>query len=165
VHFAKAITYVCLESETRYKFDELMHEYGLDKSQTSRLLSCYDRYFEHDEIKATFNSFSKCKLFELLIVPVCVLERDIEGGRISPGDTVKKIRKYARLNKSKKGGDDSTGSQAEAAEIDESAIPAVFDPAKKYDFQYFEKKNKAQLLNIAWAYHQNIHKQKKEKQK
>jgi len=145
-HFDKEVTYFCPDTEQNYKFDDLMREYGLEKTQTSRLLSSYARYFDQDKIKPAFAEFSKCKLFELLTVPTSMLEPDVECGRVTAHSTVREIRKYVKQHKPKK--DQANGSAN--TETDESDIEPVYNPAQQYPFSYFEQKTKAQLLNMVW---------------
>ena len=154
-YFDKEITYYCTDTEQHYKFDELMHEYGLEKSQASRLLNSHARYFDQDEIKKIFTGFTKCKLFELLVVPTSILEPDIKSGRISSYSTVREIRKYARLNKPKR--DAANSSDITDAEQDEENIPDKYDPSKIYPFSYAEDKNKAQLQNMWWELQKYAH--------
>ena len=141
-HFTLENIYVCPHTGTKYKFDELMHEYGLEKSQTSRYLSSYDKYFNQrdagpsqNNLRSLFKDFSKSKLFELLIVPSSVLESDIEKGIVTAQTTVKDIRKYARGKKPKsaKGNTDDTADEP-------------YDPVKSYELSWWNKHSKSDLL-------------------
>lgn len=157
-YFAKEVTYLCPDTEIRYKFDDLMLEYGLDKTQTSRFLSAYEKYFEDNKLRAVYENFTKWKLFYLLVVPSSVLEPDLRNSRISAYSTVKEIRKYVSLNKVKK--DNAKLGGAADDEFSEDDIPEVYDPKQSYAFDYFEEKTKAQLLNIVWELQKFAHKKK-----
>jgi len=50
--------------------------------------------------------------------------------------------------------------EIELPEIEEE-IPMVYDPKKVYDFDYFTKKTKNQLINIVWELQKFAHKNKK----
>ena len=56
-----------------YNFDTIMLGFGIGQSESSRILSCYERFItketEKPLILAEFYGFSKSKLFELLAVP------------------------------------------------------------------------------------------------
>ena len=150
----KESIYICPDREEPYKFSELMRELGFDRAEQSRILACYDKYFSDNEIISLFTGFSKSQLYELLLVPSTILERDISSGRISPSMTIKSLRKYANAHK-RKGAKDSL--IFEGQEIDESGIEEVFSPRNYYDFSYFESKSKQQLLNIVWQLQKAIH--------
>ena len=139
-HFALENIYVCPHTGTKYKFEELMHEYGLEKSQVSRYLSSHDKYFNMDVVRPLFDGFSKSKLFELLIVPSSVLEPDIEKGIVTTQSTVKDIRKYARGKKPKsaKGNTDDTADEP-------------YDPVKSYEQSWWNKHSKSDLLPMIMA--------------
>lgn len=157
-YFVKEVTYLCPDTEIRYKFDDLMLEYGLDKTQTSRFLSAHEKYFEDNKLRAVYENFTKWKLFYLLAVPSSVLEPDLKNSRISAYSTVKEIRKYVSLNKVKK--DNAKIGGAADDEFSEDDIPEVYDPKQSYAFDYFEEKTKAQLLNIVWELQKFAHKKK-----
>jgi hypothetical protein len=146
-HFSRENTYLNPDNEIRYRFDDLMAEYGLEKTQTSRLLCSHDKYFDNNEIKPLFAEFSKWKLFYLLSVPTSKLEPDIKAGRISAFSSVKEIRKYVNHNKDK---NEPVGISADTDEPDDDDIPPVYDPTKYYDFEYVQTRTKNQLINMFW---------------
>lgn len=157
-----------------YSFNSIMQNYGIDETQSSRLISCYEKFVEpvndKPRIKELFFDFSKSKLFELLSVPTEQLELDIYNKVLRPDMSVKTIRDYvknykAQQKQNKKLLSDS-GDESEFKEsyddFDESKIEMAYDPKKHYDFEYFEKKSKSQLLNIVMSLQSEYEKLKKE---
>ena len=132
-------------------FNTIMRDFGLDKTQTSRLLSSYDKYIENDKIKPIFFPFSKSKLFEMLPIETKQLEDDIHHKVLRPDLTVQTIRKYVKSHIQK------SYTAPEPVTIDESKIPAAYDPSYCYDFKYFETKSKNQLLNMIWQLQKYAH--------
>lgn len=139
-----------------YNFDTIMTGFGISKSESSRLLSCYEKFITKETDKpmilAEFYGFSKSKLFELLQVDNEQIIKDLQNKVLRFDFTIKQIRDYvknlqtlekqqARLN-----GD----IKEEKEEIIEEEIPMAYNPQQHYDFDYFQEKNKAQLLNIVW---------------
>lgn len=139
-----------------YSFYTIMTGFGISKSESSRLLSCYEKFITKETDKpmilAEFYGFSKTKLFELLQVDNEQLRKDLQNKVLRFDFTIKQIRDYvknlqtlekqqARLN-----GD----IKEEKEEIIEEEIPMAYNPQQHYDFDYFQEKNKAQLLNIVW---------------
>lgn len=139
-----------------YNFDTIMTGFGISKSESSRLLSCYEKFIRKETHKPVlfveFCGFSKCKLFELLQVDNEQIIEDLQTQVLRYEMSVATIRKYvknlqelkkqqARLNIQQKEKDE---------EIIEEDIPMAYNPQQHYDFDYFENKNKAQLLNIVW---------------
>lgn len=144
-----------------YSFDTIMTGFGISKSESSRLLSVFNKFCclsdsDLDIAKCTiieeFKGFSKTKLFELLQVDNEQIIKDLQNKVLRFDFTIKQIRDYvknlqtlekqqARLN-----GD----IKEEKEEIIEEEIPMAYNPQQHYDFDYFQEKNKAQLLNIVW---------------
>lgn len=139
-----------------YSFDTIMTGFGISKSESSRLISCYNKFIEKNVDKpvvySEFSGFSKTKLFELLQVDNEQLRKDLQNKVLRFDFTIKQIRDYvknlqtlekqqARLN-----GD----IKEEKEEIIEEEIPMAYNPQQHYDFDYLQGKNKAQLLNIVW---------------
>ena len=144
-----------------YSFDTIMTGFGISKSESSRLLSVFNKFCilsnsDLDIAKCViiedFKGFSKTKLFELLQVDTGQLRKDLQNKVLRFDFTIKQIRDYvknlqtlekqqARLN-----GD----IKEEKEEIIEEEIPMAYNPQQHYDFDYFQAKNKAQLLNIVW---------------
>lgn len=144
-----------------YSFDTIMTGFGINKSESSRLLSVFKKFCclsdsDLDIAKCViieeFKGFSKTKLFELLQVDNEQLIKDLQNKVLRFDFTIKQIRDYvknlqtlekqqARLNGNEK---------KEKEEIIEENIPMAYNPQQHYDFDYFKEKNKAQLLNIVW---------------
>ena len=144
-----------------YSFDTIMIGFGISKSESSRLISIFKKFCclsdsDLDSAKCSiieeFKGFSKTKLFELLQVDNEQLIKDLQNKVLRFDFTIKQIRDYvknlqtlkkqqAKLNENDK---------EEKEEIIEENIPMAYNPQQHYDFDYFQEKNKAQLLNIIW---------------
>ncbi len=83
-----------------YSFNNIMQNFGIDETQSSRLISCYEKFVElvneKPKLKELFFDFSKSKLFELITVPVEQLEIDIENKVLRSDMSVKTIREYVK---------------------------------------------------------------------
>lgn len=158
-----------------YRFDDIMKNFGIDETQSSRLLSCATKFVEvfdgKPKIKNLFFGFSKSKLFELLTVPDEQLESDINNNLLRSDMTVVSIRQYVKNYKAMKKVDKKLLEMPETKEesyeepFDESSIEMAYDPSKHYEFEYFEKKSKSQLLNIVVELQKYVEKLKQEKKK
>ena len=139
-----------------YSFDTIMNGFGISKSESSRLLSCYEKFITKETDKpmifAEFYGFSKTKLFELLQIDNEQLKKDLQNKVLRFDFTIKQIRDYVKnlqtleKQQAKLNGND----KEEKEEIVEEDIPMAYNPQQHYDFGYFQEKNKAQLLNIVW---------------
>lgn len=148
--------YLKKNQDMTYSFDTIMTGFGISKSESSRLLSCYEKFItkEIDKpmILAEFYGFSKTKLFELLQVDNEQLKKDLQNKVLRFDFTIKQIRDYVKnlqtlkKQQAKLNGND----KEEKEEIVEEDIPMAYNPQQHYDFEYFQDKNKAQLLNIVW---------------
>ena len=157
-------------------FNSIMQQFGLKDTEISRLCSCYDKFIETTlsedritiksyKIKDIFFPFSKSKLFELLPVENSQLETDIKNKVLRDDMSVASIREYVKnykaLQKANKKITDEKEDEAQE-EINEDEIPMAYDPKKYYEFDYFEEKSKAQLLNMIWDLQKEYQKLKKE---
>ncbi len=141
-----------------YSFETIMYNFGIDSTQSSRLISCYEKFVECIEdkprIKESFFGFSKSKLFELITVSTEQLEVDISNKVLRSEMSVATIREYVKNYKAQQKQNEKLLEQPEEKQesydepFDESKIEMAYDPSKHYDFEYFEKKTKSQLLNI-----------------
>ena len=139
-----------------YSFDTIMNGFGISKSESSKLLSCYEKFITKETDKpmifAEFYGFSKTKLFELLQVDNEQIKKDLQNKVLRFDFTIKQIRDYVKnlqtleKQQAKLNGND----KEEKEEIVEENIPMAYNPQQYYDFEYFQEKNKAQLLNIVW---------------
>lgn len=174
--YRKSGKYILDKYKNTCTFDTIMKGFGFDSSQSSRLLACYNKYCylsKSDIERATCNilcdyeNFSKSKLIELLPVDTEQLLLDIKNKVIRPDMTVKSIREYVKNYQAQQRQKENLFKDKEEKveeEFDESEIPMVYDPTKYYDFEYFESKTKAQLLNMIWDL-QKEYKRLKEKTK
>ena len=144
-----------------YSFDTIMTGFGISKSESSRLLSIFKKFCclsnsDLDIAKCViiedFKGFSKTKLFELLQVDNEQLIKDLQNKVLRFDFTIKQIRDYVKnlQNLEKQQAKLSGNDKEEKEEIIEEDIPMAYNPQQHYDFEYFQDKNKAQLLNIVW---------------
>lgn len=141
-----------------YNFDSIMLSFGFDKTQVSRILQVHSKFLdvvdEQPFLKPIFAEFSKSKLFELIPVDNHQLTIDIRKSLLRPNMSVKQIREYVKNYKSleiqNKKLSEEPKEQEEAEKPIEEYIPLAYNPKQHYDFSYFEKQSKAQLLNIVW---------------
>lgn len=155
-------------------FKDIMKGFGLDETQTSRILACYDKYVSKETEKpillGQFFRFSKSKLYELLQVPNEQIEKDLKSGLLSSEMAVDKIRQYVKnyktmLKHNKKLSEQAKAEEPETTSTIEEEIPEAYNPTKYYEFSYFESKSKSQLLNIVWELQNAYTKLKQEKKK
>lgn len=164
-------SYVSDLHHTLYRFDDIMKGFGIDSSQSSRLLSCFDKYIElidnKPKIKQIFLPFSKSKLFELIVVDTKQLEIDIVNKVLLPHMTVKSIRDYIKnyrnIVKSNNKLNDKKVEEVTYEDLIEEDIPMAYNPKQHYEFKYFESKTKSQLLNMIWDLQKEYERLKKEK--
>lgn len=160
-----------------YGFDTIMIGFGINKSESSRLIKCFEKYCflsSSDITKAKcdvieeFKGFSKSKLFELLCVDNQTLFTDLKNKVIRFDMTVQQLRKYVKNYQALlkvKTKDLSTRLAEQLKEIEQENIPKAYNPSKHYEFNYFESKTKAQLLNIVWELQKECEKLRKELKK
>ena len=174
--YKNAGRWVYSTSEVLYSFDSIMKGFGLDSTQTSRLLSCYDKFCcltcsdlekAACSIITEFQGFSKSKLFELLTIPNEQLIQDLSRNIIRVDMTIKQLREYAKNYKALQKQNSKINDEPieEPEKINEEEIPQAYNPKQHYDFEYFECKNKAQLLNIIWDLQKEYERLKKELKK
>ncbi len=146
------------KSNKAYTFDDIMLGFGLDKTQVCRLINTYCKFLDLEDgkpvIKNFLVEFSKSKIFELLGVDNAQIQKDISNNVLRPDMSVKQIREYVKnykaLEKQNKKLSAEPKEEEEIVENIEEDIPLAYDPKKHYEFEYFEKQSKAQLLNIVW---------------
>lgn len=153
--------YVYLEANQSYNFDTIMTGFGISKSESSRILNVYDKFcclscsdekIAKCSIVDEFKGFSKSKLFELLVVDDEQLMQDLRTSVLKSNMSVATIRKYVKNIQELKKQQARLNQQQEKSqeEFIEEDIPMAYNPQQHYDFDYFESKSKAQLLNIVW---------------
>ena len=158
-----------------YNFDSIMQGFGICKTESSRILSVFEKFCclscsDLNSAKCSiideFKGFSKSKLFELLQVDSDQIVLDLKNKVLRFDFSVKQIREYvknyqAQLRANKRLMEEDKADLLE--EIDESQIPMAYEPEKEYEFSYFETKTKSQLLNMIWDLQKAYQKLKKEK--
>lgn len=146
------------KSNKEYTFDDIMQGFGFDRTQVCRFIKTYDKFLIFDNGKPKLvpyiSDFSKSKIFELLQVDEKQLHKDISNGVLRSDMSVKQIREYVKnykaLETQNKKLSEEPKEQEEVEKPIEEDIPLVYNPKQHYDFSYFEKQSKAQLLNIVW---------------
>lgn len=149
---------VYTKSNKEYTFDDIMQGFGFDRTQVFRFLKTYDKFMvignNKPELVSYIRDFSKSKIFELLTVDEKQLEKDISNGVLRSDMSVKQIRGYVKnykaLEKQNKKLSEEPKEQEEVEKPIEEDIPPAYNPKQHYDFSYFKKQSKAQLLNIVW---------------
>ncbi len=149
---------VYTKSNKEYTFDDIMQGFGFDRTQVFRFLKTYDKFMvignNKPELVSYIRDFSKSKIFELLTVDEKQLEKDISNGVLRSDMSVKQIREYVKnykaLETQNKKLSEEPKVQEEVEKPIEEDIPPAYNPKQHYDFSYFEKQSKAQLLNIVW---------------
>ncbi len=149
---------VYTKSNKEYTFDDIMQGFGFDRTQVFRFLKTYDKFTvignNKPELVSYIRDFSKSKIFELLTVDEKQLEKDISNGVLRSDMSVKQIREYVKnykaLETQNKKLSEEPKEQEELEKPIEEDIPLAYNPKQHYDFSYFEKQSKAQLLNIVW---------------
>lgn len=152
--------YVYSNMNVIYNFDMIMTGFGISQSESSKLLSIYDKFcclscsdltVAKCSIMEEFKGFSKSKLAELLQVENTQIINDLRNKVLRYDMTVTSIRQYVKNYKTMQKSNKNLDKEEEVQEeIREEDIPEAYDPTKYYEFQYFEEKTKSQLLNIVW---------------
>lgn len=147
-----------------YNSYKLLAKFGFDKKAVSRYKQCYERFVVRDTciLYFDFANFTPSKLFELLALSQDTALEYVKKGLITPTMTVKQIREFI---KSLKDGTNKAEKVIEDTTINEDEIPMAYNPKQHYDFDYFQNKNKSQLLNMIWELQKEYEKLKKEKLK
>lgn len=148
-----------------YKYCELV--FGFAKRTINNYIAVFKKFVCADvgpnyRFSSAFRDFNISKLIELLTVSDGQLLNDLKKGKISHLMTVKEIREYVKQLKNGSGGAEKV-LEDQNAEIKEEEIPMAYNPAQEYDFAYFEKLSKSQLLNVVWELQKYAHSQQKQK--
>lgn len=127
-----------------YNYNKLMKSFGFSKTEYTNLLKCFERYVECSDVgtklQDRFFAFSKSQLFELNVLDIEIVKKDIEDCILYPSMTIKKLREYIKMRK--------LNIDQREDKLKEEEIPDPYDPKKYYSFSYFEKLSKGQLLNV-----------------
>ena len=147
-----------------YNSYKLLAKFGFDRKAVSRYKICYERFVHPQScsLYPIYEDFTSSKLFELLVLSEDTAKNSIINGLVLPTMTVKQIREYI---KTLKDGSDKAEKVIEDTTINEEDIPMAYDPKQEYDYSYFEKKTKNQLLNIVWELQKAYQKLKLNKEK
>ena len=159
------------KKHNQISFETIMSGFGIDETQSSRLISCYEKFVTKETEKpillGEFFGFSKSKLFELLTIPTEQLQSDIKNKVLKSDMSVASIREYVKnykaMLKSNAKNISDFKSREDKPEALEEEIPPAYDPTKHYEFAYFESKTKAQLLNMIWELQKEKEKNSREK--
>ncbi|MBQ3214181.1 MAG: hypothetical protein IJB10_04175 [Clostridia bacterium] len=137
-----------------YDFNSIMKTFNIDKTQSSRIISCYEKFIiienEQPIINPIFAEFSKSKLYELLAVDVQQLKTDLANKVLRPDMSVNTIRQYVKNIKALQNLDKAVNKEKTKEEVIDEEIPMAYNPKQHYDFEYFKNKTKNQLLNMIW---------------
>ena len=159
-------SYYLAKDKEYYNSYRLLEKFGFNKQAVSRYKQCYEKYVnkQHSIIDSLYAGFNSSKLFELLPLSKETIDTAINNKIIRPEMTVKEIREYV---KTLKNGTDKAEKVIEdtSTEINEDEIPMAYDPTKEYEYSYFEKMSKNQLLNIVWELQKAYKKLKDKKNK
>jgi len=155
--------YFCSVNKKYYDSQAILLSFGFEKSQASRYRQCFTRFiqgttYDNVSVKTFFSGFSPSKLFELLKLSDSTLEKTIDKKLIRPDMSVKQIRSYIKSLKE----NDNVMEVIEDENLEEE-IEMAYNPTKYYEFNYFEKKSKNQLINIVWALQKEYQKLKEKK--
>ena len=147
-----------------YNSYKLLAKFGFDKKAVNRYKNCYERYVHPQScsLYPIYEDFTSSKLFELLVLSEDTAKNSIINGLVLPTMTVKQIREHI---KTLKDGTDKAEKVVEVANNDynEEDIPMAFNPEKEYDFEYFNRKTKNELVTICVSYQDYLKKLKSKK--
>lgn len=134
-----------------YNSYKLLEKFGFDKKAVIRYKHCYEKFIHKTSctIDYLYLGFSPSKLFELLSLSQMTIDNAIKEKYITPDMTVKQIREFVK-NLISNGEKLEKVVEEKPIVINEDEIPMAYNPNEKYEYSYFEKMNKSQLLNIVW---------------
>lgn len=151
----------------RWYYERIIHDFGLEENTVNRMIQIVNRFTEQKsdvglKIRSVFLGYSKSKLFELLALSDTQIERGMQEQKLRPEMSVKSIREYV---KTIKGGAKMENKVLEDTNnsYNEDDIPMTFDPKEEYDFEYFNRKTKNELVTICVSYQDYLKKLKSKK--
>ena len=151
----------------RWYYEIIIHDFGLEENTVNRMIQIVNRFTEQKsdvglKIRSVFLGYSKSKLFELLALSDTQIECGMQEQKLRPEMTVKAIREYV---KTIKGGAKMENKVLEDTNnsYNEDDIPMTFDPKEEYDFEYFNRKTKNELVTICVSYQDYLKKLKSKK--
>lgn len=148
---------------------ELFNKFGLDRTAVHRMSNCYKKFMYEPtanlvRLTSYYEDFSPSKLFELLKLSDDTLCDLIKKEIIKSNMTVKQIRECIKAIEKGENPVNKVLEQIDNSQTEEDEeIPMAYDPKQHYDFDYFENKTKAQLLNIVWELQKEYEKLKEKK--
>lgn len=143
--------YLRAKDNEYYNSYKLLGKFGFDKKAVNRYKQCYEKFIHKPSctVDGLYLGFSSSKLFELLPLSQLTIDNAIKEKYIMPDMTVKQIREFVK-NLMSNGEKLEKVVEEKSIVINEDEIPMAYDPAQKYEYSYFEKMSKSQLLNIVW---------------
>lgn len=135
-----------------YNSYKLLAKFGFNKQAVSKYKQCYEKFVNNNSsiIESQYLNFSPSKLFELLPLSKETIDIAIKHKRITPDMTQKQLREYVKILKNGSSEKSEKVIENISNDINEDEIPMAYNPNEKYEYSYFEKMNKNQLLNIVW---------------
>lgn len=130
-----------------YNCYSLLRKFGFDRKAVCCYKNCYVKFILNKYFDMYLKDFSPSKIFELLSLSNETIFNAIDTKVLKPEMTVKEIREFV---KSQRNGQTTETVVEKKIEINEEEIPFVYDPKVEYEYSYFERKTKNQLLNIVW---------------
>lgn len=139
----------------RYYYERIIKDYGLDEKTVNRMVNVALRFVVVLDSKTIVldrlvYGFNRSKLFELLPMSNEQIKFAIDNKRISCDSTCKTIREYIKSLKGTTKSDNKVLEEPQSIDEQLNEVEDVYNPKRHYDFEYFEKKTKTQLLNIVW---------------
>ena len=151
----------------RWYYERIIQDFGLEERTVNKMIQIVNRFAEQKvagdpKIRSVFLGYSKSKLFELLVLSDSQIERGMQEGKLRPEMTKLQIREYI---KAVKGGAKTENQVLEETNnsYNEDDIPMTFDPKEEYDFEYFNRKTKNELVTICVSYQDYLKKLKSKK--
>lgn len=149
--------YICYDKKgIMLQFDSIMQSFNFSSKDVNLMFRCYEKYYK-TSVGDVLIDFNKSKLIELLTMPDEQLIADINNKVLRQDMSVKAIRNYVKNYKSMQITEDE-----DSESFADEDIPMAYNPKQHYDFEYFETKSKAQLLNIVWELQKEYERTRKE---
>ena len=142
---------------------DIIKQFGYEERYVNKCVQCYEKFTDKavnaPKMESVFLPFGRAKLFELLLLSKETIIQNIESGALKPDMTLKEIREFVKYIKGKEKKDNNVAEELE----DEEDFSGTFDIKNDYDFAYFKKLSKEELLDISWKLYQMTRKVNKKK--
>lgn len=158
-HFVQAYANSCMyyggyeNKSGRYVYDNIISSFGLSENTVNRMINIAQRFADvvgdKVSIKKYLQGFNRTKLFEILPMSDEQIEYALKNKCIACTSSRDTIRTYVKSLKGTKGAE-KVPDETTSIEDQLKDVEPVYNPKNHYDFAYFEKKTKSQLLNIVW---------------